>query len=184
MHSRCVDGLRVRCWRARCWHVERRRRPRTRRDAAARVPDATGRRWSATASRRGSAIASIFSMPTGAAAESAAAPGQSAGRSRSTGTGPTATPRPRAPSHYVEDPGRKRLRGAVERAWPQALNEVAPTDRPAQRLAIVERARKTLADWPPTHYNYRAAEVRQMLGMLDEAIADLRAATGARPLRR
>jgi hypothetical protein len=59
------------------------------------------------------------------------------------------------------------------------LNEVAGTTDPAQRLAIVERARTALADWPRNHYNYRAPEVRQMVGMLDEAIADLRAASGA-----
>jgi len=37
-----------------------------------------------------------------------------------------------------------------------------------------------LADWPQKHYNYRQAELRQMVGMLDEAIADLRAASGGR----
>src|SRR4029077_11016390 len=41
------------------------------------------------------------------------------------------------------------------------------------------RARKTLADWPPRHYGYKQEDVRQMLSMLDEAIADLRVATGA-----
>src|SRR5439155_14423639 len=51
---------------------------------------------------------------------------------------------------------------------------------PARRLAIVEQARRTLAAWPENHYNYRLSEVRQMLSMLDEAIADLRASTGAR----
>src|SRR5205823_10724796 len=51
---------------------------------------------------------------------------------------------------------------------------------PARRIAIVERARRALADWPLNHFGYRQAEVRQMLSMLDEAIADLRAATGAR----
>src|SRR5215510_9137417 len=56
----------------------------------------------------------------------------------------------------------------------------AATPEPAQRLAIVERARRTLAAWPEDHFNYRLAEVRQMLAMLDEAIADLRASTGAR----
>ena len=56
------------------------------------------------------------------------------------------------------------------------LNEVALTAEPSQRLLIVQRARQTLADWPASHFNYRAAEVRQMLGMLDEAIADLQAA--------
>jgi hypothetical protein len=59
-----------------------------------------------------------------------------------------------------------------------ALNEVARTSDPAQRLAIVERARATLADWPQNHYGYRQGEVRQMLSLLDEAIADLRAARG------
>ena len=62
----------------------------------------------------------------------------------------------------------------------QTLNEIALTTDPAARLAIVERARRTLADWPQNHFNYRQAEVRQMLSMLDEAIADLRAASGAR----
>ncbi len=61
----------------------------------------------------------------------------------------------------------------------QALNDVGLTKNPAERLVIVQRARKTLADWPPAHYNYKQEDVRQMLGMLDEAIAELRAATGA-----
>src|SRR5258705_13382544 len=58
------------------------------------------------------------------------------------------------------------------------LSEVARATEPAERLVIVERARKTLADWPENHYNYRKAEVLQMLSLLDEAIADLQAATG------
>src|SRR5690606_25909907 len=39
-------------------------------------------------------------------------------------------------------------------------------------------ARRTLNEWPGQHYGYRAVEVREILGMLDEVIADLRAATG------
>jgi hypothetical protein len=58
------------------------------------------------------------------------------------------------------------------------LNDVAHARTPAERLAIVERARRTLADWPETHFNFRRTEVQQMLAMLDEAIADLQAATG------
>lgn len=61
----------------------------------------------------------------------------------------------------------------------QALNDVALTDEPVKRLAIVERARKTLADWPAAHYDYKHQDVQQLLGMLDEAIAELRAAAGA-----
>lgn len=61
----------------------------------------------------------------------------------------------------------------------QALNDIGQTTDPARRLVIVERARKKLADWPPAHYNFKQDDVRQMLVMLDEAIAELRAATGA-----
>lgn len=60
----------------------------------------------------------------------------------------------------------------------ESLNEVANTTDPARRLAIVQRARKALAEWPGDHYNYRAEDIRQMLGLLDEAIADLRASSG------
>jgi hypothetical protein len=60
----------------------------------------------------------------------------------------------------------------------QALNDVGSTPDPARRLTIVERARKTLADWPGNHFNYKQDEIAQMLTILDEAIADLRAASG------
>jgi len=60
----------------------------------------------------------------------------------------------------------------------QALNQLMQTEDAARRLAIAENARKMLAGWPQAHYNYRLNEVRQMLSLLDEAIADLRAATG------
>ena len=60
----------------------------------------------------------------------------------------------------------------------QALNDVTLTNDPTRRLSIAESARRTLSEWPLSHYGYRAGEVRQMLAMLDEAIADLRASTG------
>jgi hypothetical protein len=56
-----------------------------------------------------------------------------------------------------------------------SLNAVASESDPEKRIAIVQRARQMLADWPAMHYNYKLDEIRQMLGMLDEAIADLRA---------
>lgn len=61
----------------------------------------------------------------------------------------------------------------------QVLNDVGQTDDPVRRLAIVEQARKRLADWPSAHYNFKRDEIQQMLGTLDEAIADLKAAAGA-----
>jgi hypothetical protein len=67
---------------------------------------------------------------------------------------------------------------ALSARMTEALKDLANSDDPARRIAIAEDVRKTLADWPREHYNYRIGEVRQMLSLLDEAIADLRAATG------
>jgi hypothetical protein len=60
----------------------------------------------------------------------------------------------------------------------ETLNRVTQNVPLATRVALVETARKTLAEWPASHYNYRRAEVQQMLSLLDEVIADLRAASG------
>jgi hypothetical protein len=59
-----------------------------------------------------------------------------------------------------------------------ALTVVSRTVDPAAQLAVVENARRRLANWPAGHYNFKRAEIRDMLGMLDEIIAELRAATG------
>src|SRR4051812_41777662 len=77
-------------------------------------------------------------------------------------------------SHYIETQAENDY-AALSNDVASTLNEVALTAEPSQRLAIVQRARQTLAEWPQTHFNYRAAEVRQLLGMLDDAIADLQA---------
>ena len=66
----------------------------------------------------------------------------------------------------------------INNAIAAALNQVAFTPDLAQRLAVVESARKTLAEWPQNHFHYRSAEIRQMVSMLDESIADLRASAG------
>ena len=66
---------------------------------------------------------------------------------------------------------------AVSNDVARTLNEVALAPNAAKRLALVEDARKALAEWPRNHFNYRAAEVQQMLTLLDEAITDLRAAS-------
>jgi hypothetical protein len=53
------------------------------------------------------------------------------------------------------------------------LNDVALTTDRARALAIAESARRTLAAWPQQHYGYRQDDVREILGLLDEAIAGL-----------
>lgn len=56
----------------------------------------------------------------------------------------------------------------------QTLNDVGLTNDTAKRLELVEAARRTLVAWPPQHYYYRDSDIRQMVSMLDTAIADLR----------
>lgn len=60
----------------------------------------------------------------------------------------------------------------------QVLNEVGLTAAPEGRLKLIEGARKALAEWPASHYNFKLDEIMQMLGVLDEAIANLRASSG------
>jgi hypothetical protein len=59
-----------------------------------------------------------------------------------------------------------------------ALNSIALATDPARRLTIAEQARRTLVEWPRDHYGYRADDVIQIAGLLDEAITELRAAAG------
>ncbi|MEZ5283222.1 MAG: hypothetical protein R2712_00140 [Vicinamibacterales bacterium] len=58
------------------------------------------------------------------------------------------------------------------------LTGVAREPDPQRRLAMAESARGALAEWPRQHYGYRAADVQQMLSLLDEVVSDLRAAAG------
>jgi hypothetical protein len=58
------------------------------------------------------------------------------------------------------------------------LNQVLQTGDRAQALEVALRARATLAEWPRQHFGYRQRDVREILAFLDEAISDLRVATG------
>jgi hypothetical protein len=58
------------------------------------------------------------------------------------------------------------------------LNTIALTKQPHEALQVAEQARKTLAEWPQAHYGYRQRDVREIVGLLDEAISDLRATAG------
>jgi hypothetical protein len=60
----------------------------------------------------------------------------------------------------------------------KVLNDVSNIADPGVRLATAERARRSLADWPGSHYGYRVGEVREALSVLDEVIAQLRVAVG------
>ena len=56
----------------------------------------------------------------------------------------------------------------------RVLSEIALTTDRARALAIAESARRTLADWPRSHYGYRQDDVREIVGLLDGAISRLR----------
>ena len=58
------------------------------------------------------------------------------------------------------------------------LHDIARTSDPARQLELAEKARRQLAGWGRDHYGYRVREVREIAGLLDETISDLRAAAG------
>lgn len=61
----------------------------------------------------------------------------------------------------------------------RVLSQIAASTNPRQALSIAEGARRTLSDWPRAHFGYRQDDVREVIGILDEAIAALRRTTGS-----
>lgn len=59
-----------------------------------------------------------------------------------------------------------------------ALNQIALTPDPKRRLAMAEEARRNLAAWPAANFNYKAAEVAQLVSIFDDVIAELRVEAG------
>jgi hypothetical protein len=57
----------------------------------------------------------------------------------------------------------------------RALTEIAQGTNPNDQLRQAENARRELAEWPSRHFGYKADEIRETLGVLDEVIAGLRA---------
>jgi len=60
----------------------------------------------------------------------------------------------------------------------EALNDIHTTPDPKRRVAMAEEARRNLAAWPAANYGYRAAEVAQLVAMLDDVVAEMRTAAG------
>lgn len=58
------------------------------------------------------------------------------------------------------------------------LNAIVLARDPRARLDMAVTARRRLASWPRDHYRYRADDVNEMLGLLDEAVSGLRIAAG------
>ena len=80
-------------------------------------------------------------------------------------------------SHYVQASAESDY-AALAGEVAATLNAIALTQDAKARLDLAVTARRRLATWPKEHFEYRAAEVREMLNLLDEAISSLRVAAG------
>ena len=80
-------------------------------------------------------------------------------------------------SHYLATSAESDY-AAVAGEVAATLNAIVLAKDPKARLRMAVEARRRLATWPRDHYEYRAADVREMLGLLDEAISGLRIAAG------
>src|SRR5262245_14168591 len=60
----------------------------------------------------------------------------------------------------------------------RVLNEIPRTTDKSRALASAEEARHALVEWPRTHFGYGEQDVREIVALLDESIANLRAALG------
>lgn len=59
-----------------------------------------------------------------------------------------------------------------------ALNRIAATNEPLERLRIADTMRGVAATWGRDHYGYRSSDVRQIQALLDELVSDLSADAG------
>ena len=62
----------------------------------------------------------------------------------------------------------------------RAVTELAAVKDPLKRLELAQGARDRLLSWARITYGYRSTEVRELVSLLDEVIAQLAAATGQR----
>jgi hypothetical protein len=67
---------------------------------------------------------------------------------------------------------------ALTAAVAHALERINDATAPAERVRIADDARRRLSAWPSAHYGYRAADVRQLVALLDEVVSGLRVAAG------
>lgn len=86
-------------------------------------------------------------------------------------------------SHSVRAANYAATRGDTEYAEmsqrvARMLTEISRLGSADDQLRLADGARLLLSDWPKSHYGYKAAEVHETLGVLDEIIGGLRARAG------
>lgn len=67
---------------------------------------------------------------------------------------------------------------AVTEEVQRALDHLKGVEDPKKRLDLAEEARRRLISWSEEHFRYRAGEIRELLTLFDEVIAELRVAAG------
>jgi len=60
----------------------------------------------------------------------------------------------------------------------RALSDMAFAPDPATKVRIGEETRRRLLSWPSEHFGYRAADVRDLLAIVEESLSDARAGSG------
>jgi hypothetical protein len=60
----------------------------------------------------------------------------------------------------------------------RALDQLATVPDPRQRIALAEEARRRLVAWSNEHFLYRASDIRELAGLFDDVINQLRLAAG------
>jgi hypothetical protein len=82
-------------------------------------------------------------------------------------------------AHYAKTRGDVDY-AAMTQEVQRAVTELAAVKDPKKRLELATAARERLISWAKITYGYRAGEVRELVTLLDEVIAQLGIATGQR----
>jgi hypothetical protein len=80
-------------------------------------------------------------------------------------------------AHYAATRGEADYAAVTEEVQ-RAIDQLKGIDDSKRRLQLAEEAKRRLLTWSEAHYSYRATNIRELAGLFDEVIAELRAAAG------
>jgi hypothetical protein len=80
--------------------------------------------------------------------------------------------------HYADTQGEEDF-AILNNEVARVLNDIALSTDRTRALELALLARASLAEWPREHHGYRQDDVREIVSLLDESIANLRATSGA-----
>jgi hypothetical protein len=80
-------------------------------------------------------------------------------------------------AHYAATRGEADYAAVTEEVR-RAIDQLKGIEDSKRRLGLAEEAKRRLLTWSEEHYSYRANNIRELTGLFDEVIAELRAAAG------